>query len=46
MRHHSSRSPTTNDAVFVINSFSKPWAMTGWRIGWLIHPHNLADGDA
>jgi aspartate aminotransferase len=27
-----------DDAVFVINSFSKPWAMTGWRIGWLIHP--------
>jgi aspartate/methionine/tyrosine aminotransferase len=32
-----------NDAVFVINSFSKPWAMTGWRIGWLTHPRNLAD---
>jgi len=29
------------DAVFVINSFSKPWAMTGWRIGWLIHPKSL-----
>ena len=27
-----------NDAVFAINSFSKPWAMTGWRIGWLVHP--------
>jgi len=26
------------DAVFAINSFSKPWAMTGWRIGWLTHP--------
>jgi aspartate/methionine/tyrosine aminotransferase len=30
------------DAVFVINSFSKPWAMTGWRIGWLVHPASLA----
>src|SRR5579871_3995660 len=29
------------DAVFVINSFSKPWAMTGWRIGWLVHPASL-----
>ena len=29
------------DAVFVINSFSKPWAMTGWRIGWLVHPKSL-----
>ena len=31
------------DPVFVINSFSKPWAMTGWRIGWLTHPRTLAD---
>ena len=27
-----------NDNLFVVNSFSKPWAMTGWRIGWLVHP--------
>jgi aspartate/methionine/tyrosine aminotransferase len=26
------------DPVFVINSFSKSWAMTGWRIGWLVYP--------
>jgi len=30
-----------DDTVFVINSFSKPWAMTGWRIGWLVHPISL-----
>lgn len=30
-----------DDAVFVINSFSKPWAMTGWRVGWLVHPQSL-----
>jgi aspartate aminotransferase len=30
-----------DDAVFVVNSFSKPWAMTGWRIGWLVHPASL-----
>ena len=30
-----------DDVVFVINSFSKPWAMTGWRIGWLVHPISL-----
>ena len=29
------------DAVFAINSFSKPWAMTGWRIGWLVHPKSI-----
>jgi aspartate aminotransferase len=27
-----------NDALFVVNSFSKTWAMTGWRIGWLVAP--------
>jgi len=32
-----------DDDVFVINSFSKPWAMTGWRIGWLIHPRALGE---
>jgi aspartate aminotransferase len=31
----------SDDAVFVINSFSKPWAMTGWRVGWLVHPASL-----
>ena len=32
-----------DDPVFVVNSFSKPWAMTGWRIGWLVHPACLAE---
>ena len=27
-----------DDAVFIVNSFSKSWAMTGWRMGWLIYP--------
>lgn len=26
------------DNVFVINSFSKYFAMTGWRLGWLVAP--------
>ncbi len=26
------------DPLFVVNSFSKTWAMTGWRVGWLVHP--------
>ena len=29
---------TFSDDVFVINSFSKYFGMTGWRIGWLIVP--------
>jgi aspartate/methionine/tyrosine aminotransferase len=32
-----------DDNLFVINSFSKAWAMTGWRIGWLVHPARIAD---
>jgi aspartate aminotransferase len=27
-----------DDLLYVINSFSKSWAMTGWRLGWLIGP--------
>lgn len=29
------------DRVLVVNSFSKSWAMTGWRIGWLTLPVSL-----
>jgi aspartate/methionine/tyrosine aminotransferase len=29
------------DALFVIGGFSKPFAMTGWRMGWLLHPKSL-----
>jgi aspartate/methionine/tyrosine aminotransferase len=32
-----------DDRVISINSFSKAWAMTGWRIGWLTHPSGVAD---
>ena len=27
---------------FVVNSFSKYYSMTGWRLGWLIFPEDLA----
>lgn len=27
--------------VVVVNSFSKYWAMTGWRLGWLLLPKDL-----
>ena len=29
------------DPLLVVNSFSKAWAMTGWRMGWLTHPLRL-----
>ncbi|MBC93030.1 MAG: aspartate aminotransferase [Rhodospirillaceae bacterium] len=31
------------DPLIVINSFSKSWSMTGWRLGWLTHPPELGD---
>jgi aspartate/methionine/tyrosine aminotransferase len=27
------------DRAFVLNGFSKAYAMTGWRLGWVIAPH-------
>ncbi len=32
-----------SNEVFVINSFSKYFSMTGWRIGWLIVPEQCID---
>jgi aspartate/methionine/tyrosine aminotransferase len=32
-----------DDPVFVTGSFSKSWAMTGWRMGWLVAPPALGD---
>ena len=32
-----------DDPVVVVNSFSKSWAMTGWRMGWLTHPERLTE---
>ncbi|MCB1563449.1 MAG: pyridoxal phosphate-dependent aminotransferase [Alphaproteobacteria bacterium] len=27
-----------DDLLLVVNSFSKSWAMTGWRLGWIVGP--------
>ncbi len=32
-----------DDPVLAVNSFSKSWAMTGWRIGWLTTPAAVGD---
>ncbi len=31
------------DRVFVINSFSKYYGMTGWRLGWLVMPREFVE---
>ena len=34
---------SVSDDVFVINSFSKYFGMTGWRLGWMVVPENFID---
>lgn len=41
--HHEGRAVSAlevSDDVYVINSFSKYFSMTGWRIGWMIVPED------
>ena len=35
--------PELRDRCILCQSFSKPWAMTGWRLGWLAAPEKLID---
>ncbi len=32
-----------SDECFVINSFSKYFCMTGWRVGWMVVPENMSE---
>jgi aspartate aminotransferase len=36
------RQTSREEAVIVVQSFSKSYCMTGWRLGWLIAPPELA----
>lgn len=36
------RKVTRDDAVIVVQSFSKSYCMTGWRLGWLVARKDLA----
>ena len=35
--------PELRERCILCQSFSKPWAMTGWRLGWLAAPEVLID---
>jgi aspartate aminotransferase len=35
--------PELADRAFVINGVAKTYAMTGWRVGWLAAPHDVAE---
>jgi aspartate/methionine/tyrosine aminotransferase len=32
-----------DERVICVNSFSKAWLMTGWRLGWIVAPAGLMD---
>ncbi|MBL4804092.1 MAG: pyridoxal phosphate-dependent aminotransferase [Alphaproteobacteria bacterium] len=32
-----------DDLLLVVNSFSKTWSMTGWRLGWIVGPKIAED---
>lgn len=32
-----------DERVICVNSFSKAWLMTGWRLGWIVAPRALMD---
>jgi len=34
--------PASRDRVLVVNGVAKTYAMTGWRVGWLIARHDVA----
>jgi aspartate/methionine/tyrosine aminotransferase len=41
LMHEEPASAGTDDGVISINSFSKYFCMTGWRLGWLVLPEAL-----
>ena len=41
--HHYQSALKYNDNCIIINSFSKYFSMTGWRLGWIVVPDILQD---
>ncbi len=48
--YHGARAPSfldvmqPGDRILFVNSFSKNWAMTGWRVGWVVRPAGNRSG--
>jgi len=40
---HATTALAAGDDVFVVNSFSKYFSMTGWRIGWMVLPEAMVE---
>jgi aspartate aminotransferase len=43
IRFHSALNLSGPDAIFCVRTFSKSYAMTGWRLGYVVAPAVLAD---
>jgi len=44
-RHRAFSSlPGARDRTVLLGGFSKAYAMTGWRVGWVAAPHDLLEG--
>lgn len=41
--HQAPSALAVADDMFVVNSFSKYFGMTGWRLGWVVVPDSLCD---
>ena len=35
--------PGARERAVLVNGFSKTWAMTGWRLGWVVAPREVAE---
>ena len=42
----ASRHQSLSDRIVVVGSLSKPWAMTGWRLGWALSRDSIRDAIA
>jgi aminotransferase len=36
--------PGMRERTILVNSMSKTWSVTGWRVGWVLAPADIADG--
>jgi aspartate/methionine/tyrosine aminotransferase len=41
--HPMARLPGMRDRTVLVNSMSKTWSVTGWRVGWVLAPADLTD---
>jgi aminotransferase len=43
VHHPMATLPDMRERTILVNSMSKTWAVTGWRVGWVLAPADLAD---